>query len=45
MSHSGLTWGKLRHRSRTSSQMTCLLVAMAVGIALAAILVRRDTFD
>jgi len=25
--------------------MTCLLVAMAVGIALAAILVRRDTFD
>jgi MFS family permease len=33
----GLTWGKLRHRSRTSSQMTWLLVAMAAGIALAAV--------
>jgi predicted MFS family arabinose efflux permease len=33
----GLAWGKRRHRSRTSTQMTCLLVAMAVGIALAAV--------
>ena len=33
----GLAWGKLRHRSRTSTQMTCLLVVMAGGIALAAI--------
>jgi predicted MFS family arabinose efflux permease len=33
----GLAWGKLRHRSRTSTQLTCLLVAMAGGIALAAI--------
>jgi predicted MFS family arabinose efflux permease len=33
----GLAWGKLRHRSRTSTQMTCLLVAMAGGIALSAV--------
>ena len=33
----GLAWGKLRHRSRTSTQLTCLLVAMAGGIALAAV--------
>src|SRR3984957_13984543 len=33
----GLTWGKARHRSRTSTQMTCLLVVMAAGITLAAI--------
>jgi predicted MFS family arabinose efflux permease len=33
----GLAWGKLRHRSRTSTQMTCLLVAMTGGIALSAI--------
>ena len=33
----GLAWGKRRHRSRTSTQMTGLLVIMAAGIALAAI--------
>jgi predicted MFS family arabinose efflux permease len=33
----GLAWGKRRHRSRTSTQMTGLLVIMAGGIALAAI--------
>jgi predicted MFS family arabinose efflux permease len=33
----GLAWGKLRHRSRTSTQMTCLLAAMAGGIALSAL--------
>jgi hypothetical protein len=33
----GLAWGKRRHRSRTSTQMTGLLVVMAGGIALAAI--------
>jgi MFS family permease len=33
----GLTWGKLRHRSRASTRMACLLVAMAGGIALAAV--------
>ena len=33
----GLAWGKRRHRSRPSTQMTCLLVVMAGGIALAAI--------
>ena len=33
----GLAWGKARHRSRTSTQMTCLLVVMAAGITLAAI--------
>jgi hypothetical protein len=33
----GLAWGKRRHRSRTSTQMTGLLVIMAAGITLAAI--------
>jgi predicted MFS family arabinose efflux permease len=33
----GLAWGRLRLRSRRSTQMTCLLVAMSGGIALAAI--------
>jgi predicted MFS family arabinose efflux permease len=33
----GLAWGKLQHRSRTSTQMTCLLAAMAGGIALSAL--------
>jgi hypothetical protein len=33
----GLAWGRRRHRHRTSTQMTCLLVIMAGGIALAAI--------
>ena len=33
----GLVWGKRRHRSRASTQMTCLLVIMAGGIALAAV--------
>jgi predicted MFS family arabinose efflux permease len=33
----GLAWGKLRHRSRPSTQLACLLVAMAGGIALAAV--------
>ena len=33
----GLAWGKTRRRSRTSTQMTCLLVVMATGIMLAAI--------
>jgi hypothetical protein len=33
----GLAWGKLRHRSRTSTQMTCLLATMAGGTALSAI--------
>jgi MFS family permease len=33
----GLAWGKLPHRSRTSTRMTWLLVVMAVGIAIAAI--------
>jgi hypothetical protein len=33
----GLGWGKLRHRSRTSTQLAGLLVAMAAGTALAAV--------
>ena len=33
----GLAWGKTRHRTRTSTQMTGLLVIMAAGITLAAI--------
>jgi hypothetical protein len=34
----GLSWGRLRHRSRTSTQMTGLLLAMAGGTALAAVI-------
>jgi len=34
----GLTWGKLRHRARTSTQLTGLLIMMAAGIALTAIM-------
>ncbi|MGD0704718.1 MAG: MFS transporter [Trebonia sp.] len=33
----GLGWGKLRHRSRPSTQMAGLLAAMAAGTALAAV--------
>jgi len=33
----GLAWGRRRHRSRTSTQMTGLLVIMAGGIAAAAV--------
>jgi hypothetical protein len=33
----GLAWGRRRHRSRASSQMTVLLVIMAIGIAVTAI--------
>jgi predicted MFS family arabinose efflux permease len=33
----GLAWGRRRHRSRASTQMTGLLVIMAGGIALAAV--------
>lgn len=33
----GLIWGKLRHRTRTATQLTGLLITMAAGIALTAI--------
>jgi predicted MFS family arabinose efflux permease len=34
----GLAWGKLRHRARTSTQLTGLLIMMAAGIALTAVM-------